>query len=164
MKAFFTRFLVEQLARNSANTMVLLVTMGIVLFSVCFTSVALMIFQGYVDLLGIIISIAAPTLIFPFPARIFFTVFIRLHTAEEELLRKNAALEKALKEVKTLSGLLPVCCSCKKIRDDQGYWKEVEQFFCDRLDLQMSHGFCPECVVRLYPEMYPAAPVEDKSH
>ncbi|MBU1565497.1 MAG: hypothetical protein KJ630_07700 [Proteobacteria bacterium] len=137
--------------------MVFLATAGIVMLSLVITSVALAIFQGYVDLLGIVICVAAPLLIFPLPARIFFTTYLKLYRTEEDLRIKNCELEQALREVKTLSGLLPICCSCKKIRDDQGYWSEVEDYFCDRMDLQLTHGFCPECVARLYPGLQSAA-------
>ncbi len=55
-------------------------------------------------------------------------------------------LEKALKEVKELKGLLPICSKCKKIRDDEGYWNQVENYISERTDTQFSHGYCPECL------------------
>lgn len=61
-------------------------------------------------------------------------------------------LSEALAKVKTLSGLLPICASCKKIRDDQGYWQQVETFIKARSDADFSHGICPDCIVRIYPE------------
>lgn len=145
--------LTKQLTRFGANTMVMIVTAVIVALSVSITSIALMVFQGYIDLLGIAICIGAPILIFPIPAKLFFSMFLKLQKTEEELRAKNLSLENALREVKTLSGLLPICCCCKKIRDDNGYWNEVEQYFNDHSDLQLTHGFCPECVERLYPEL-----------
>lgn len=150
---YLEHFLAGQVSRHGADTMVVRATATIVFMSVVITSIALVIFQGYVDLLGIVICIAAPLLIFPLPARLFFKTFLKLQKTEEELRERNSALEQALAEVKTLSGLLPICCGCKKIRDDQGYWNEVEEYFCDRLDVQLSHGFCPECLVRLYPDV-----------
>ncbi|MFH0782563.1 MAG: hypothetical protein V2B20_11525 [Pseudomonadota bacterium] len=154
----YSHFLSNQLARHGADVMVFWSTVGIVGLSLVITCLALLIFQGYIDLLGVVICIAAPLLIFPLPARLFFTTFLKLHRAEDALRSRNLALEQALQEVKTLSGLLPICCSCKKIRDDHGYWNEVEQYFCERLDLQLSHGFCPECMARLYPELHSAPP------
>jgi len=82
-------------------------------------------------------------------------MFVKLQKTEEQLRLRNIELEKTLSEVKTLSGLLPICCSCKKIRDDEGYWNEIEQYISDHSDLQLSHGICPECVGQLYPELYP---------
>jgi len=58
-------------------------------------------------------------------------------------------------EVRTLSGLLPICSGCKKIRDDQGYWNQLESYISRHSDAQFSHGLCPECWARLYPDMGP---------
>jgi PAS domain S-box-containing protein len=72
--------------------------------------------------------------------------------AEEERDRLIADLQKALQEVHTLSGLLPICANCKKVRDDQGYWQLVEEFIGDRAPVQFSHSICPSCMSKLYPE------------
>jgi len=150
-------FFEHRLARYGATAMVVMTTGLIVLFSLGITSISLVIFQGYIDLLGLAICVAAPLLIFPLPARLFFTTFLRLRRAEEELRKRNLAVERALQDVKTLSGLLPICCACKKIRDDQGYWNDVENYISDHSDLQLTHGFCPDCIARLYPE-FPSLP------
>lgn len=63
-----------------------------------------------------------------------------------------ARLNKALEEVKTLSGFLPICASCKKIRDDRGYWNQIETYISDHSEAEFSHGICPECCKKLYPE------------
>ncbi len=60
------------------------------------------------------------------------------------------ALAKALKEVKRLNGLLPICAHCKKIRDDQGYWKQVEMYLEENSEVTFSHGMCPDCSEALY--------------
>jgi PAS domain S-box-containing protein len=65
----------------------------------------------------------------------------------------NVELEDALCKVKTLSGLLPICAACKKIRDDQGYWNQIELFIRDHSFAEFSHGICPECARKLYPEL-----------
>ena len=62
-------------------------------------------------------------------------------------------LQKALQKVKTLSGLLPICSSCKKIRDDTGYWNILEHYISEHSDAEFTHGLCPECVRRLYPNL-----------
>jgi hypothetical protein len=59
-------------------------------------------------------------------------------------------LQKALSEIKTLSGLLPICASCKKIRDDKGYWNKIEGYIQKNSDAQFSHGLCPECSDEIY--------------
>lgn len=61
-------------------------------------------------------------------------------------------LEKSRDEVKQLSGMLPICCSCKNIRDDKGYWQRVEQYIGDHADIEFTHGICPDCAKKLYPE------------
>lgn len=62
-------------------------------------------------------------------------------------------LQNALAEVKTLSGLLPICASCKKIRDDKGYWNQIESYIRNHSEAEFSHSICPECVTKLYPEL-----------
>jgi PAS domain S-box-containing protein len=74
--------------------------------------------------------------------------------AEEEKERLIAELQSALSKVKQLSGFLPICASCKKIRDDKGYWNQLEAYIRDHSEAEFSHGICPDCAKRLYPEMY----------
>ena len=71
---------------------------------------------------------------------------------EAERLRLIQELTDALARVKTLAGLLPICASCKKIRDDNGYWQQVETYIQQHSEADFTHGICPECAQRLYPE------------
>jgi len=71
---------------------------------------------------------------------------------EKERLRLIEELKEALKRVKTLNGLLPICASCKKIRNDGGYWEQVETYIRSRSNAEFTHGICPDCVRQLYPE------------
>ena len=59
-------------------------------------------------------------------------------------------LQQALAKVKTLHELLPICASCKKIRDDQGYWRQIEVYIRDHSDADFSHGLCPECAQKYF--------------
>ncbi len=61
-------------------------------------------------------------------------------------------LRRALEEIKTLRGILPICAACKKIRDDKGYWNQIESYIRDRSEAEFSHGICPECAKNLYGE------------
>lgn len=70
----------------------------------------------------------------------------------QQLQTQNEALQTALDNVKTLSGLLPICASCKKIRDDDGYWHTVEVYIRDHSNAIFSHGICPDCMLELYPK------------
>ncbi len=63
------------------------------------------------------------------------------------------SLTQALAEVKTLSGLLPICSNCKRVRDDQGYWNQIEYYVSQHSQAQFSHGICPECARKLYPDL-----------
>ena len=65
---------------------------------------------------------------------------------EEERERLVIELQEALGKVKKLSGLLPICSSCKKVRDDKGYWQEVEEYMRDHFEADFRHGICPDCV------------------
>jgi len=73
--------------------------------------------------------------------------------AENEREKLIAELQKALSKVKTLSGLIPICASCKKIRDDRGYWNQIESYIRDRSEAEFSHGICPECAEQFYTDM-----------
>ncbi len=73
--------------------------------------------------------------------------------AEVALKREHDKLLKALKEIKMLSGLLPICASCKKIRDDRGYWNQIESYIQRHSEAQFSHAICPSCAKKLYPDL-----------
>ncbi|MEE9910156.1 MAG: hypothetical protein K4571_00390 [Deltaproteobacteria bacterium] len=62
--------------------------------------------------------------------------------------------EKALEETRVLRGFLPICASCKKIRDVDGYWTQMEEYIRDHSEADFSHGICPECAKKLYPQLY----------
>ena len=72
-----------------------------------------------------------------------------------ELRRLNKELQMTLENVKVLTGLLPICANCKKVRNDKGYWEAVEGYFSEHNDVQFSHGICPECIDKYYPEFKP---------
>ncbi len=70
---------------------------------------------------------------------------------EQMVQERTRDLQTALDNVKTLSGMLPICASCKKIRNDDGYWSQIEEYIHDHSDARFSHGICPECAAKLYP-------------
>jgi phosphoserine phosphatase RsbU/P len=78
---------------------------------------------------------------------------VELQTA---LSAANTDLRNALAEVKKLSGFLPICSLCKKIRNDEGYWQQIEAYIRDHSEAEFSHSICPECVEKLYPNLAPA--------
>ena len=74
--------------------------------------------------------------------------------AEDALEEERRRLQQALDEVRTLRGIVPICANCKKIRDDKGYWNQVEKYVSDHTEAKFSHGICPDCVKVLYPDLY----------
>lgn len=83
----------------------------------------------------------------------------KMEAEREQLI---AHLNEMLAKVKTLSGLLPICASCKKIRDDRGYWQQLETFVRDHSGAEFSHSICPDCMRRLYPQFVPRIQSETK--
>lgn len=72
---------------------------------------------------------------------------------EERVAERTRELQEVVEKMDVLRGLLPICCSCKKIRDDQGYWRQVEQFVSQHTGARFTHGLCPECALKLYGEI-----------
>lgn len=70
-----------------------------------------------------------------------------------ELEKSNTELKTALKDVHTLSGLLPICASCKNIRDDNGYWNQIENYISEHSSADFTHSICPDCAKKLYPDL-----------
>lgn len=83
-------------------------------------------------------------------AIVFVEDVTRQRKAENQQQAMIQQLQKALENVKQLSGLVPICASCKKIRDDKGYWKQIESYIADHSEAVFSHGICPECREKLY--------------
>ena len=76
----------------------------------------------------------------------------RIEVEREKLILQ---LESAIEHVKTLKGIVPICSSCKKIRDDRGFWEQVEAYVSRHTEAQFSHGICPDCLDTLYPDLAP---------
>jgi uncharacterized PurR-regulated membrane protein YhhQ (DUF165 family) len=166
-----------QLAGRTFLTLLGVMWLDVVLF----TSLAFAGTSGYVDILkGTLLARFAVTL-FAFPMLFAYIHLQRKRTdvtmenrpvlailrqiaevtealqeAKTEIERRREAearLQKALQEVKTLRGLIPICAGCKNIRDDNGYWHRIETYLKENSDAEFSHGMCPECVEKYYPGM-----------
>jgi len=83
-----------------------------------------------------------------------FKDMMELRRLNLELQTRNQELQSALEKVNLLSGLLPICANCKKIRDDEGYWQQVEVYVSQHSEAQFSHSICPNCIKELYPDLY----------
>jgi hypothetical protein len=73
-------------------------------------------------------------------------------TLERRVAMRTRELQTALDTIKTLHGIIPICASCKKIRDDRGSWNQLETYISEHTDAAFTHGICPDCARRLYPE------------
>ena len=78
----------------------------------------------------------------------------RLVVSQMQLRRVSHALAEALHDVRTLQGLLPICAHCHGIRNDEGYWERVEEYLGHRTEAELSHGICPKCFEKRYPEVF----------
>jgi CheY-like chemotaxis protein len=85
--------------------------------------------------------------------RLTIEIALVKHAAAKEREKLIEALEKSLEEIKRLSGLLPICANCKRIRDKQNNWHEIEEYISDHSEADFSHGLCPDCARVLYPEL-----------
>lgn len=93
----------------------------------------------------------------PFDEReLYSTIEISLykHKTEEEKEKLLQELQDATSNVKLLSGLIPICASCKKTRNDKGYWEDIELYIRNHSEANFTHGICPDCSKKLYPEIY----------
>jgi hypothetical protein len=81
------------------------------------------------------------------------TAIIRTIRYAIERQRLMTELKTALDHVEQLQGMLPICSSCKMIRDDKGYWERIESYFCRHSTVKFSHGICPDCTKKLYPDL-----------
>jgi CheY-like chemotaxis protein len=86
--------------------------------------------------------------------RIAIEVALYKHSVDMEKEKLNRELQAALAKVKLLSGFLPICSICKKIRDDKGYWNQIESYIRDHSEAEFSHGMCPDCARTHYPELF----------
>ena len=89
------------------------------------------------------------------------TIRKKLEKDREDLIKK---LQHSLQTIKTLQGILPICASCKKIRNDEGCWIQIENYITHHSDADFSHGICPECAAVLYPEYCDAAAPSTKKN
>ncbi|HTZ17085.1 MAG TPA: hypothetical protein VMB78_01465 [Dissulfurispiraceae bacterium] len=81
---------------------------------------------------------------------LFRGIFVQMQERKKLIME----LQDSIAAVKTLRGLLPICSSCKKVRDDKGYWSQIEHYIAEHSEAEFSHGMCPDCAHKLYPEYF----------
>ena len=105
-----------------------------------FLTLSIEFFTGGISSYGFIIATVVPLLVAPPSAYFTFHMVERVIVSERNL-------KKALEEIKILSGMIPICASCKNVRDDEGYWHQIETYMSSHSGAQFSHGLCPDCIV-----------------
>lgn len=88
--------------------------------------------------------------------RVFCQLNAQRRTIEhqlEQIMIKNSELQERLTQIKTLRSLIPICASCKRVRDDSGYWESIEGYLREHSDTEFSHSICPDCSDRIYPDL-----------
>lgn len=131
----------------------IVITLLAIVTSVSITTVSILIvYDASVLPFGMTLSALLPGMIAPAIAYTIFRLVARLEQTQREKEAVILELQEALTNVKRLGGLLPICASCKKIRDDEGYWHQVEVYIHTHSDADFSHGICPDCVQALYPK------------
>ena len=110
-------------------------------------------FQGYIDGVGIFLFLAFPLVVSPTFIYKFNNLLEKYKSVELELIQRNTELEKILSEVKELKLMIPICKSCKKVKDDKGYWRQLESYVSKKSDIDFTHSLCNVCVQKLYPEL-----------
>ena len=78
---------------------------------------------------------------------------LTLRSLQKSLEDKNSQLQQALNEIKILQGIIPICTNCKNVRDDKGFWNQVETYISKNSEVKFSHGVCPTCAKKLYPDL-----------
>jgi CheY-like chemotaxis protein len=101
---------------------------------------------------GAVDYITKPIMVEVVSARI--NTHLALRSTQKQLEEKNLQLQQALKNIKTLEGLIPICANCKQVRDDEGFWQQIEVYIKDHTDAKFSHGLCPDCMKSLYPDYH----------
>lgn len=127
-------------------------TLFVIFVASIFTYLFLYFYQGFVDAPGYLLPLALPIVLIFYPSFLFFGMYVRTENAENRLREKNKELKKAMDEIVELSGLLPICSSCKNIRDDKGYWNQIESYLSEKSGIEFSHSICPDCAKKLYPK------------
>ena len=149
----------------------MIATICTIISELCFTNYTSN--YGFANLLGHYFKIFSFLLIYEAVIKTgiekpFNLIFLDLNKANNDLRREIdiriktqkeketliASLKQALEEISTLQGMLPICSICKNIRDDRGYWNCIESYFSEHSELVFSHGLCPDCAQKHYPEFY----------
>ena len=143
----------NMLHRYGVAGLTFLSTVISVMLSLAISSVFISLFD--MPKAGHILALAAicSSVVAPPVAYVWIQVMAKLDLSEEELRSVNMELQSTLTGVKELRGLIPICSACKKIRDDKGYWNQLECYIEDHSRAEFTHGICPGCLKERYPDL-----------
>lgn len=122
------------------------------LFIILLSSVAVYILAAYYDILEKIVEFSRQHENAELDEIVTVSIFLVVALALFSI-RRWRELQKASVEIKQLKGIIPICASCKNIRDDKGFWQQVEDFVHANTEAEFSHGICPDCIRKLYPDL-----------
>ncbi|MEQ8406942.1 MAG: hypothetical protein RKH07_01530 [Gammaproteobacteria bacterium] len=142
----------------------IILRMGIIPSTILFSAIAVLVsvilaiflfnmFGIEIIFRNIILAFIVPSLVAPPIIYYYGKLLLEIAKTEEVLRARTDELQAALADVKQLSGMLPICAHCKDIRDDEGYWNEIESYVGRRSEATFSHGICPDCAKRYYPNV-----------
>jgi len=142
MKSFITAFQTLLFGIGTFRT-VLILTILVMVVAVAVTTVTWNIIDSESVAVGNYLAIVITGILTPIVTFLFSAVVIKLKCSNDEL-------KQALSEVKELQSLLPICASCKKVREDDGYWLQIEGYISKHTKTEFSHSICPDCKEELY--------------
>jgi len=113
-------------------------------------------FQQFIDVgLSMIFCLVINILVIHYIYKEYVSERVIKDSLLKQAIRDKEEIEKAYKEIRILKGCLPICASCKKIRNESGNWDQLEDYLSVHTEAKLSHGICPDCITKLYPELYP---------
>ena len=137
--------LISLLKKYGVWKVVLIISFILSLVITLLLSLFLFFVQGYVEYFAIILSFTFPFLVIPLIITEFSSLILRDANIRAELLSKNLRLEDTIDKMEVLAKLLPICASCKKVRDDEGYWKQIEEYLSNNSEIDFKEELCPSC-------------------
>ena len=145
-------------SKKTVWTLIFIMILYLTVLSYCFTTGIISIKQSAESLIRNpmiwVTFISTLTGYFIFASQILITYLHEIRQLLNEISRQRDKLSKAMDEINQLNKLLPICASCKKIKDDSGYWNKVEKYIEDHSGATFTHGLCPDCAKKLYPDEY----------
>lgn len=144
---------INKLKNVNLISILLISIVASITISIAITSIMSIVFHGHVKLDYLITGFVCSAFVATLVTFVVLELLKEIKASETKLRERNSKLKKALAEIKTLQGIIPICSYCKKIRDDKGYWNQLEAYIHTHSEAQFSHGVCPECYISVLEEL-----------